>query len=314
MGIGRWSVGDRSGFPAWEGATEKLSLCVIPELGSKVVSLFNRTTRREWLWSSGKDLGNRGYGSPFSSGDESGWDEMFPGINESEYPEEPWKGHRIPDHGEVWSMAWEASRTGGELRCAAEGVAFPYRLEKTYSFPDESTVRIDYVATNLSDRSFSFHWAAHPLFQAREGMKLRVPDELNEIEIAYSEGNRLGRFGDRISWPFPKSRGESVDLSRLGAPDRSVADKYYFTGKLTRGWAKLTDPATGEELALRFPVDQVPYLGIWANSGGYGGFNHFAIEPATGRMDDLNYAMRHCEAATVEGRGTYRWYLEVTLT
>jgi galactose mutarotase-like enzyme len=187
-------------------------------------------------------------------------------------------------------------------------------LEKSYSFQSEDTVRIDYVLTNLSDSSFSFLWAAHPLFQAREGMKLQVPEDSNEIEIAYSKGKRLGQFGDRIPWPIMKADEGNIDLSILGAPDQSVADKYYFSGKLTVGWATLSDLATGESIALRFPEDKVPYLGVWANSGGYGGFNHFAIEPATGRMDDLNHAIRHHEAATVEGQGTYHWFLEVTLT
>ncbi|RED61787.1 hypothetical protein [Cohnella lupini] len=314
MGIGQWTIGEREGHAAWFGETEKLSLCVIPGLGSKVVSLANRSTNREWLWSSGKKLGNEGFASPFSSGDESGWDEMFPGINECSYPDEPWSGRRIPDHGEVWSLAWEASCTGSELRCKVEGVQFPYRLEKAYSFLSEDTLRIDYVVTNLSDSSFSFHWAAHPLLQGKEGMKLHVPEDLNEIEIAYSEGKRLGEFGDLTDWPLIEKDEGTVDLSILGAPDRSVADKYYFTGKLSVGWVRLSDPATGESLAMRFPEDKVPYLGIWANSGGYGGYNHFAIEPATGRMDDLNYAMRHHEAATVDGRGTYRWFLEITLT
>ncbi|TFE28616.1 hypothetical protein [Cohnella luojiensis] len=314
MGQGQWTKSNREGYPVWIGETEKISLCIVPGLGSKVVSLVNRSTNREWLWSSGKALGNEGYASAFSAGDESGWDEMFPGIIESTYPDEPWKGRRIPDHGEVWSMSWVDSCTETELRCKVEGVAFPYRLEKVYSFASENTVRIDYSLTNLSDSPFSFLWAAHPLLQVREGMKLNVPEGLEEIEVSYSEGQRLGEFQDKRSWPNATSCGGTVDLSVIGATDRSVAEKYYFTNKLTVGMAALSDPDTGESITLRFPEDKVPYLAIWANSGGYGGYYHFAIEPATGRMDDLNHAMNTNEAATVEGRGTYRWHLEVTLT
>lgn len=315
MEYGRWMPSERKGYPAWIGETEKLSLCVVPALGSKVVSLTNRATNREWLWSSGKPLGNRGYGTPFSSGDESGWDEMFPGINECEYPEQPWQGRRIPDHGEVWSLPWEDRCSGAELTCAVDGVNFPYRLEKTYSFVGEAVLRIDYVLTNRSEHPFSFQWAAHPLLRVREGMRLRVPAHPKEIEVSYSGGMRLGEPRSIRAWPIAETKdGGTVDLGVLGPPNPDVAEKYYFAGKLAEGTAELRDPATGESFAMRFPADRVPYLAVWDNAGAYGGYSHFAIEPATARMDELSGAMARSEAATVEGKGSYRWHLEVAIT
>jgi galactose mutarotase-like enzyme len=316
MGQGHWISAEREGYPAWIGRTDEIELCVIPRLGSKIISLVNRRTNREWLWSSGKPLGNLGYATSYGAGDESGWDEMFPGINVSTYPEEPWQGARIPDHGEVWSLEWESRLTDEGLICAVEGVAFPYRLEKAISFADENTLRIDYVLTNLSHHPFSFAWAAHPLLRVHEGMKLLVPESMNEIEVAYSGGKRLGTFQDIRGYPLARrdETGDSVDLSLLEPSNPRIAEKYYFTGTMTEGWAALSDPATGEAITFRFPEDQVPYLGIWANAGAYTGYYHFAIEPATGRMDDLGHAMREREAATVEGNGTYSWHLEVALS
>ncbi|RKP53959.1 hypothetical protein D7Z26_11240 [Cohnella endophytica] len=305
-----WEKKDESGFEAWTGGTSKLSVTVVPALGAKAVSLLNRATGREWLWSSGKRLGNRGYASPFGDSDESGWDEMFPGINACVYPQDPWEGISVPDHGEVWSLAWRAEAEGKELRCSVNGERFPYSLDKIYTFSSENTLRIDYTLTNKSASPFSFLWAAHPLFRAQEGMRLRVPEELREIEVSYSADFRLGRFGDRRPWPIPEV---GVDLSVIEPPEGSYAEKYYFTDKLKRGWAELSDPVSGEAVEFRFPAERVPYLAIWANYGGYGGHYHFAIEPATGRMDDLAYAISGDEAATVEAGGRYRWYLELTV-
>jgi len=247
-----------------------------------MISLVNRKTNREWLWQSGKALGNEGYGSSFGSSDESGWDEMFPSINRCEYPAAPWQGTFIPDHGEVWSLHWQAYSSEKELHCQVEGKSFPYTLAKKYSFVSDDTLRIDYTLTNESDSPFSFLWAAHPLFKVHEGMRLQVPDELTEIEVSYSEGGRLGVFQDKHSWPFIQTEQGCIDLSVIGPADEKTAEKYYFTGKLSNGFASLIDPETGEAAMFRFPVEQVPYLAIWANSGGYGGYSHFAIEPATG--------------------------------
>jgi hypothetical protein len=308
-----WQKTNVEQYEGWIGSTDHIAVTVIPALGAKAVSLVNRKTGREWLWRSGKPFGNRGFGSSFADGDESGWDEMFPCINACNYPDAPWQGCAIPDHGEVWSLPWESRRTGSQLRCRVNGVRFPYTLEKVYSFASDHTLRIDYTLKNRSDFPFSFLWAAHPLFRVREGMRLHVPEELTEIEISHSERRRLGAPLDRQCWPIAQTRCGRIDLSVIGPADGRHAEKYYFVGKLKQGWARLSDPASGEAVAFRFPADKVPYLAIWANYGGYGGFYHVAIEPATATMDDIGLAVRRGEAATVEARGEYAWHLEVAL-
>jgi len=310
----QWRETKVEGYAAMIGESELLSVCVIPGLGSKAVSLRNRRTNREWLWSSGKPLGNSGFGSAFAAGDESGWDEMFPGIDACSYPLAPWRGRQVPDHGEVWSRPWNHYSTATSLHCSVEGVEFPYLLEKVYSFASEETLRIDYCVTNRSESPFSFLWAAHPLLRIHDGMKLHVPGGLPEIEISYSAGERLGRFGDKRAWPLVPSAGGTVDLSFTEPNSGRFAEKYYFTGRLDTGFAGLSDPATGEALTFSFPAEQVPYLAVWANYGGFGGHYHLALEPATGRMDDLSHAVRRDEAAVVPGGGVYRWYLEVNIT
>ena len=61
---------------------------------------------------------------------------------------------------------------------------------------------------------------------------------------------------------------------------------------------------------MMFPKEQVPYLAIWANYGGYQGQYHLALEPATGLLDNLSYSMHRqarpkCRPA-VRIRGTLR--------
>ncbi|MDQ6421664.1 hypothetical protein RB620_19750 [Paenibacillus sp. LHD-117] len=314
-----WMKTHREGFAAWTLESSRLSVTIVPELGSKIVSLRNKETGREWLWSSGKPLGNQGYASSFGDGDESGWDEMFPGINACSYPNGPWRGAAVPDHGEVWTLPWDAAAQDGSLRCSVEGRQFPYRLEKVISLASENTLRIDYEVTNDSDAPFSFLWAAHPLLRAEAGMKLRVPDGLKTIAVAYSAEGRLGEFGATRTWPRPDRQGASphaggsVDLSVVEPNGGRYAEKYYFADELAEGWAEVCVPDTDEAIAFRFPPEQVPYLAVWANYGGYGGHYHLAIEPATGMLDDLAYAMREGKAATVAPRGKYRWHMEVAV-
>lgn len=300
------------GYSAWTGQTSAMQVTLLPQLGSKMISLQNRLTSREWLSKPKGPLGNRGYGSSFGDSDGSGWDEMFPTINACRYPEIPWLGTALPDHGEVWSIPWQAHASQDKLQCSVHGVNMPYHLCKTYTFSADDRLRIDYAVTNHSPYSFSFLWAAHPLFQIEEGMEIIVPGELSEIAVSYSEGERLGQTRERRPWPQPFVNDPEIRLNITGGEQERTAEKFYFTGRLPEGIASLYDPKKQEGMTLSFPKEKVPYLSVWANYGGYQGQYHLALEPATGFLDDLAYAMEQKEVATVGGGETYTWYLEVS--
>ncbi|MEK8128893.1 hypothetical protein WMW72_13395 [Paenibacillus filicis] len=309
-----WNLHKVDGYAAWTGRTPAMQVTLLPELGAKMISLQNRLSGREWLSRARADrpLGNSGYGSSFASSDGSGWDEMFPTINACRYPEHPWMETALPDHGEVWSIPWQAEASLGQLHCSVQGVRLPYRLDKTYSFSAEDRLRIDYTVTNQSPFPLSFLWAAHPLFHIEEGMEVRVPEGLDEIAVSFSEGGRLGTRGTRLSWPQPDRHDPDLRLNRTGGGQERTAEKFYFTGTLPEGKASLYDPRKREGITLSFPVEKVPYLSVWANYGGYLGQYHLALEPATGFLDDLADAMDQRASATVGAGETYTWYVEVS--
>ncbi|GIO96123.1 hypothetical protein J14TS5_12090 [Paenibacillus lautus] len=307
-----WSKGMLDGYEVWTGRTEVMEMVVVPELGSRVISLSNRMTGREWLVQPAGVLETNGYASSFGSRDGSGWDEMFPTINVCRYPAYPWEGTELPDHGEVWSIPWEAHSEEEQLHCSVQGIRIPYQLRKTYSFPREDTLRIDYAVHNSSPFPFSFLWAAHPLFQIDEGIEIIVPDELTEIIVSYSANGRLGEPGGIRTWPQPWEESPHIRLNRTDSRFAATAEKFYFAGELPEGTASIYDPVAGEGLRMMFPMEKVPYLAIWANYGGYQGQYHLALEPATGLLDDLSYAMGRQAAAEVPAGGTYTWYLEIS--
>ncbi|WP_168123273.1 hypothetical protein [Paenibacillus sp. HB172176] len=315
MNHGRWEKTTFEGYSAWKGFNVNLELMLLPSLGSKIVSLKDRVTGREWLSRTAMPLGHRGYGSSFAEGDGSGWDEMFPTIDACELQESPWRGTKLPDHGEVWSLPWRCEPIqDNRLHCAVDGLQLPYRLEKTYSFTDKGRLRIDYRAANVSSDPIPFLWAAHPLFQVNAGMMIEVPDELNRVIVSYSHKNRLGARGSRLSWPRASLPGQTeVFLNDVEAACAQTAEKFYFDGMLPEGRVSLYDPASGEKLTLLFPQEKIPYLAIWANYGGYSNQYHVALEPATGFLDNVATAWRQGKTAIIAGFGQYEWSLELDL-
>lgn len=309
----RWELTTVEGYDAWRGCGGKIELTLVPALGSKMVSLKDAGSGREWLSRTALPLGNGGYASSFAEGDGSGWDEMFPTVDACRLQGKPWDGIELPDHGEVWSLPWRCELREHRLCCAVDGHRLPYRLEKAYSFTNEGRLRIDYAARNLSADPLPFLWAAHPLFQVHAGMQIIVPDGLNRIAVSYSHRGRLGERGSLRAWPKPLPEAPEVRLDVVEAASAGTAEKFYYHGELPEGCASLYDPVSGDKLTLSFSPEQVPYLAIWANCGGYLNQYHVALEPATGFLDDAAAAWSEGRTTVIPGDATYEWHLELTL-
>ena len=76
-----------------------LSLEILPEIGGKISSLFDKSSKREWLWTH-PSLQRRPpvYGESYVENlDSGGWDEIFPSVSPCRLED----GTRIPDHGDL---------------------------------------------------------------------------------------------------------------------------------------------------------------------------------------------------------------------
>ena len=93
-------------WPALLLENELTSMVLIPEIGGKVVSIKSLATECEFLWQDDtRPYATPHYGELFANYDASGFDECFPSIGQCAYPEFPWQGITIPDHGEIWCGA-----------------------------------------------------------------------------------------------------------------------------------------------------------------------------------------------------------------
>ncbi|GLX66342.1 DUF5107 domain-containing protein [Paenibacillus glycanilyticus] len=312
MSITKWSKTEEQGYEVLQGENAFICVRLVPERGGKIISLVNKRTGTEWIHRTERPWTALRNGMNWDDGDQGGWDEMFPTIEACSCPDEPWQDKRFPDHGEVWCMPWTYAIEGESLFLQVEGRQIPYRFGKRISLSG-SELLLEYEVENPTRHLFSYLWAAHPLLNIRAGMKLEVPPSLNEIEIAYSHGERLGRLSDLNRFPLAEGRnGETVDLSILEEKDKNAGEKYYFTGKLQEGNVRLTDPMSGESMMYRFAPGEVPYLAIWAHYGAFGDYT-FAVEPATGYMDSVHRAHELGKVKQVLPGGTNRWALRVEL-
>jgi len=302
--------------PALTIESEQVRAQFLPGVGAKIGSLVYKPAATELL----VQRPNENYllapydGDYVAQGECSGFDEMFPSIDKCFYEGYPWRGTPIPDHGEVWSIPWACTEADGRLHFATYGVRFPYRLEKWVSFADDATLHTDYRLTNLSGFDFDFMWAAHTMLNLEEGAELALPDGVHKIVTALSFDGSLGRYGDEFDWPIAAlPDGRQRDLRRLQPKAARDVVKYFIKGRMPAGWCELTYPVSGFTLRLGWPVEQVPYLAVLPNEGGWQDLYSIFLEPATASFDRLDVARVRGECSTVKAGATYEWYLRMSV-
>lgn len=114
---------------------------------------------------------------------------------------------------------------------------------------------------------------------------------------------------------FPALAGR-IDLNIIKTLEANQATKF-FTTVLEQGWCALHDTRTGDFLKFSFPVEKIPYLGIWINEGGWPldgrpSYN-VALEPCTGCPDKLDTAIQRGEYACLKPRAEQTWSLAITI-
>jgi hypothetical protein len=294
--------------------SDSLQAQFLPSIGAKMCSLVYKRLGLELLVQRpGSEYLLQPYAGNYVAGECSGFDDMFPTIDECHYEAYPWKGTPLPDHGEVWSIPWDHQVADEAIHFSVHGVRFPYHLEKWVRCGADDKLSIQYRLTNLSAFDFSFMWAAHTMFYLEEGCELALPPAVKTVVSTLSYSGDLGRYGDEFPWPSFAINGRRRDLRILRPRSAKDAEKYYIKGKMPEGWCALRYPRRGFTLAISFPADKVPYLAILPNEGGWQDLYNIFIEPCTASFDRIDVARLRNELSIVKAHSVYEWWLDFTL-
>lgn len=315
------------GFESYILTNGQIQICIVPEIGGKITSIQDLSTGREWLWRN-PHLSTQSieYGASFiEKYDTGGLDECFPAVLEGEYPQAPWDGIIIPDHGELWCQPWETTivKSSAEqiiLAMSCHGVRFPYRFERTLMILAESPVlTLDYQVSNLSNFEMPFLWCIHPLINIEEGMQVILPPEIKTLRLDSGTNNFLGENGSLIEWPQAnRADNQLIDLSRVPANDFGQAYKLY-THPLKgdeQVEAGIIDPTGKHSFIFRFRPNEISHVGLWMNYGGWSGtgsepYFNLGLEPCIGGTDGLSNAKDMGEYGILSAKKSRNWSLEL---
>jgi hypothetical protein len=281
---------------------------VWPTIGGKVASIVDKADKFDLMFSYPVELPTGPqYDKPFDDSWYGGWDECFPAVAPSKYVGHPYDGIGVPDHGELWGLPTTAVPTKDGITTVWHGLRFGYRLTRKL-FLDGPAVVADYTLVNLAPFDFKYVWAAHAL------MAMTVPVQLDLAHpslFRYSHDATGTDHQQTFEWP------------RV-ADDEDLSQPAHLPAK--RGWKVFSVDPIESPLVIRYPSrgrsvsveyssenEQPAYWGIWINTGGWSGHKHFAIEPTTGRFDQIDRAERDGSAGKVAGQGRSEWMMRWSL-
>lgn len=301
------------GQAAWKFENDTVRVVVVPELGAKLVSLFDKRSGREWLVGPGlRPFGHVPYGANFVDQDMSGWDEMFPTIVACDYPVPgPKEGTPLPDHGEVWPLSWTVEAAGAEaLRLAVRGVGLDYELARELRFAAPDTLQMHYEVRNLESERIAYLWSAHPQFACGDEARIVLPPAITAVHNALPVEWGWGEPEARLAWPLTE---QQVRLDAVGPPNRQAARKFFVPPQTAVSWAGLVRRPAGDWLRLDWDARALPYLGIWVDEGCISSESVVALEPMTGYYDSLVTAWQKKRVALIKPGEMQSWDLFVRL-
>jgi hypothetical protein len=287
---------------------DALRLEVWPQIGGKVASIIDRADRYDLLFSYPAELpvGSH-YDQPYANSWYAGWDECFPAVAASSYVGHPYGGVRVPDHGELWGLPTQVTPARDGITCTWHGLRFGYRLSRTIHLED-ATLTADYELENLAPFEFRFVWAQHALMSMSEPVELLLPQGL---AMQHSHGAD-GESDDGGAFEWPRISGD-VDFSRVADLPGQRAWKV-FSREPVEYEAVVRYPSRGRRLRIEFDSPTVrAYWGIWINTGGWAGQKHFAIEPTTGRFDQIDRSIVDHSSGQVPPLSVVRWTVRWTV-
>ena len=271
-----------------------LRVVVLPESGAKIWQITYKPLDADLLWNNPRIPPARLASNPrYDDVWSGGWDELFPNDEVSVI-----EGEVYPDHGELWTTAWDAEpllggdRAGVRLRCITPISAI--EVEKViWLCPNQSRIEFEHRFTNRGTGPFPFLWKLHPAMAVSPRHRIDFPPMKVTLEPAFP-GTLAGVAGIG-RWPFVKTAASEVDLRRVMPVE--ARQLYFFYGTDMKGnWCALTNSENGLACAWQFDPEVFRCCWLFATYGGWRSYNVAVLEPCTGyplSFEAMKAAGRH---------------------
>jgi len=289
---------------------EKVRVVVAPELGARILSLIYKPTETDFAW----HCPDAALKKPTMELENvSGFFDCLPTTDPCTF-----KGTKLPEGGEVSSVPWrilktEQTRNTAWIRVETKCKIYPLLIRKEISLGKNSAVlTLEHELRNLSDETLEYHYSSHNTLAVTPFHRIVLPHEVSRVKLGYA--GQFGKMGEEIPWPIaPDLSGQPIDIGKMRGPCEKTTENLY-TGKLKESWSALINQARQEAIAFRFDGEVIPYILVCTNNTGWRNYYFAAIEPVTGRPDNLDVAVNQWkDYATLKPKTKVNWKQTITL-
>jgi hypothetical protein len=283
-----------------------LKATIVPALGGRVWTLEDLARRRQWIWHrENMPLAASAPGAVYDDVWAGGWEELFPNDASG-----PFEGRDLPDHGEWWTMAFDAVEGSDDrsmhVRLTAQSSIVKAECTKEFRLEHgSSTLAVSYRIRSLESRPFRFLFKQHLPVQITTACRLALPG--GRIEPVDPSFGTILSGADPCDWP---GRG---DLSVIPPPaDR--AREFVYVRDLPEAWCGVDDLEHDASLRMHYDGEVMPFVWLFLSYGGWRDVYTAVLEPCTNVPKDLATAARLGQSAVLEPGGVFETSVVVRLS
>ena len=267
--------------------TDHLIFSIVPALGGKILSVYNKHLKKEFLWINDKlPLQTNESGADYDSNFLGAIDELIPNdltekIDSVEYP----------DHGELWTTRLQYEITGEKIRVFGRlQLSGLYYSKTVYADLNSPLLFIEYLIKNEADVQRNFLWKLHAALQIQPGDKLLTPAALAQVvDPEYSRFKNRNEF----KWPWIEDQDASI------IPAANKAMDFFYLYDIPTGKMQLLSNNGEHVFSYRYDKTVFPYQWYFASYGGF--LDHYTVilEPCTNMPMSVNEAMAKGQSAVL---------------
>jgi hypothetical protein len=274
-------------------ANDWLRALILPELGGRVWELEDLERGRQWLWHREDVMLTAARpGAVYDDVWAGGWEELFPNDANGRF-----EGRDLPDHGEWWTMAWEAVEVSDHrARLSARTSVIRAQCTKEFHLSaDEATLCATYRIRSLEEQPFHFLFKQHLPVSLTPSCRLTLPGgTVHAVDPSF--GTLLPGPGP-FRWPVAQTpTGASADLRVVPARREGHREFVYVSG-LPQPWCGVEDVDAHASLRMTFDAGVLPYCWLFLSYGGWRNVYTAVLEPCSNMPKDLHEAALRGQAA-----------------
>ncbi len=264
-----------------------LRVDVFPEGGGKLVSIYNKKLKYEFLWDNeALNLEAYGPGTEYDPVFYGGVDELLP----NDIPENV-DGMEFPDHGELWTQPLSVALEGDGLELRGHLPVSKLGYKKTIRLDSDGPfIHTDYKIENGNAKPVKFLWKLHAALKIKAGDRVLCQAGKGQVvDPGYS------RFGSTAPFQWPVLGQTDVSL----VPEKNGTMDFFYLYDLECGSVGLEN-VDGHYFGYAFDKSVFPYVWLFASYGGFLGHYTAVLEPCTTMPISVNDAAKLGQALILQ--------------